>query len=142
MPFLILALMGVDKYFLENKKCLLIVSVFLLIMTSYFFSVGSILVITIYGLCNFIKNNKNINFKLFVREAVKFLIPIIIGILMGMIIILPTLYVILKGRVDSNVSINFLNLIIPNLKILKLFYSSYSPGLNVLILISIIYSIV
>ena len=142
MPFLILALIGVDKYFMENKRWLLIISVFLLIMTSYFFSVGSILVITIYGLCNFIKNNKNINFKLFVREAVKFLIPIIIGILMGMIIILPTLYVILKGRVDSNVSINFLNLIIPNLKILKLFYSSYSPGLNVLILISIIYSIV
>ncbi len=139
MPFLILSLIGVDKYFMENKRCLLIISVFLLIMTSYFFSVGSIFVITVYGLYNFIKNNKNINFKLFARETVKFLIPIIVGILMGMIIILPTLYVILSGRADSNVNINFFNLIIPNLKILNLFYSSYSPGLNALILISIIY---
>ena len=55
MPFLILALMGVDKFIKENKKILLIISVFLIIMTSYYFSIPSIFVIAIYGIYKYLK---------------------------------------------------------------------------------------
>ena len=50
MPFLILSLFGVDKLLKENKKSLLIISIFLMIMTSYYYSVCGILVLGIYYL--------------------------------------------------------------------------------------------
>ena len=57
MPFLILGLIGVDKYFEQNKKSLLTLSVFLIIMSSYFFSVGALVGIVIYGIYIYIKRN-------------------------------------------------------------------------------------
>ena len=142
MPFLILALIGVDKYFEENKKSLLIISVFLIVMTSYFFSVSSIFLIVIYGIYKFFEKNININFKDFVKEGLKFLVPILISILMAGIIILPTFYVILSGRSDSNVNINLLTQLIPNFNINKLFYHSYSPGLTALSFIALLFGII
>jgi uncharacterized membrane protein YfhO len=43
MPFLIMALMGIDYYFKNNRKALFIVSIFLTIMTSYYYSVRGII---------------------------------------------------------------------------------------------------
>ena len=57
MPFLLLSLIGVDRYFNKNKKGLLIVSLFLLIMTSYYFSISSIFVIVLYGVYSYLKQN-------------------------------------------------------------------------------------
>ena len=50
MPFLIMGLMGVDRYFDKNKRTLLVISVFLIIMSSYYYSVGSILCLIVYGI--------------------------------------------------------------------------------------------
>lgn len=137
MPFLILGLFGVDKYFSENKRWLLILSVFLTVMTNYFFSVSSIFVIVIYGIYVYIKN-KRITLKKFLIDGLKFLIPIFIGVLMASIVILPTFYVILKGRSESNVTIDFISLFRPQINIKKMFYSSYSVGLTFLSLFAII----
>lgn len=43
MPFLCLALIGVDRYFEQEKSGLFTVSVFLMIMTSFYFSIGGML---------------------------------------------------------------------------------------------------
>ena len=59
MPFLIMAFMGVDKYIDNNKKCFLIINTFLMIMTSYYYSVGGLVTIFIYYLYRHLhKNNK------------------------------------------------------------------------------------
>lgn len=142
MPFLILALIGVDKYFDENKKSLLILSIFLIVLTSYFFSVSAIFAIVIYGISRFFAKNKKVNIKLFFKEGFRFLFPLLLGVLMSMIIILPTFYVIFEGRTESNVSINFLSLLIPSISIENLFYSAYSPGINALMFVSLIFAIV
>ena len=55
MPFLIMALMGVDNLFNKNTKTLLIISIFLMIMTSYYYSVGGIIVIGIYFIYSYFK---------------------------------------------------------------------------------------
>lgn len=138
MPFLILALMGVDNYFENNKKSLLILSIFLIIMTSYFFSVSAIFGIVIYGICVFFEKNKNVNIKMFFKEGFKFLLPIIVGVLMSAMIILPTFYIILKGRTDSSTTLDIISLIKPQLRIDKLFYSAYSIGLNALALVALV----
>ena len=50
MPFLILGLFGVDKKLDNNKGWLLSISVFLMLMTSYYFSIGGIVALVIYGI--------------------------------------------------------------------------------------------
>lgn len=142
MPFLILGLIGVDKYFEQNKKSLLTLSVFLIIMSSYFFSVGALVGIVIYGIYIYIKRNDNITFKSFLIDGFKFLIPIFIGVLSSMVILLPTFMALLSGRGESSVVIDYARLFIPNINIKYILYNTYSPGLTSVIFFSIIYLII
>ena len=71
MPFLLLALNGVDAYFTKRKKFPLMVSVFLIAITSYFFSIGSIVCIVLYGIYLYLKLNKDINVKQFIKDGFK-----------------------------------------------------------------------
>ena len=53
MPFLCAAFLGVDKYVEEKKKALLLCSVCGMILTSFFFSIGGLLALGIYGASKF-----------------------------------------------------------------------------------------
>ena len=69
MPFLIMGLMRIDRYFERGKQSLLIISTFLMIMTSYFYSVGGIFVLVIYGIYSYLKRHDNITFKRFIIRS-------------------------------------------------------------------------
>ena len=125
MPFLIMGLMGIDLYFENGKKSLITFSVFLMIMTSYFYSVSGICALGLYAVFKILNSKKNIKFKEFFKECLKVLYPVIVGVLMAMIIILPTLYVLLSGRAKSNVSIDLIKLFVPSLNISKTFSIFY-----------------
>lgn len=142
MPALLLGLIGVDKYFDQNKKSLLILSVFLVIMTSYFFSVGALVCIVLYGIYVYIKRNNKITLKGFLVDGIKFLVPIFIGILSSMIILLPTFVALLSGRGESSVVVDYIKLFIPTINIKYILYNTYSPGLTSIIFFSIIYLII
>ena len=58
MPFLLLGLLGVDRYFYRKKSGLFTVSVFLMIMTSFYFSIGGILVLVLYGIYRYLMKQK------------------------------------------------------------------------------------
>lgn len=137
MPFLILALMSVDKYFEKNIKTPLIISVFLIIMTSYFFSVGSILCITIYGIYTFLNKYDKVNFKLFLKEGIKFLSIIITGILMAAVLLFPTAYCLLNGRAHGGFGIGLSKLLMPHFGLEYLLYTSYSVGLTAISVIAL-----
>ena len=137
MPFLIMGYYGVDRYFDKNKPLLLTISVFLMIMTSYFYSVSGIVSIILYGIYCFIKKYEKINFKLFFKEGIKFLIPILIAVLCSGILIVPTFYSLLNGR-SSGSDINIVKLLIPNLNIKNVLYSSYSLGISTIAIFSLV----
>lgn len=139
MPFLIMGLMGVDRLFNDNKKGLLIIGIFLMIMTSYYYSVCGILVIGVYYLYKYFSNNKEKNIKLFFKDLVKFILYIIIPILMAGILFLPTAYTLLSGRGSSESSIKLITLFIPRLKFHKIFCGTYTIGLSMLGFISLLY---
>lgn len=139
MPFILMALMGVDKYFKENKKWLLALSVFLIIMTNYFFSVGALVAIVIYGIFVYLEQKK-LSLSEFLKEGFKFLYPIIIGILMASIILLPVFYTLLNGR-DSTTQVDLINLLVPNFSFNTLTYSGYSMGLTAISLLFILNSL-
>ena len=126
MPFLIMALIGVDKYFKENKKSLLIISIYLITSSSYFFSIGAIICVILYGIYVYIKNNIEINFKSFIKDGIKFLLPIITGIMISSILLIPTFLTLLSGRSSSTSSVNLLSLFIPNTNVNSFLYGSYS----------------
>ena len=58
MPFFCQALIGVDRYFEKEKSGLFTVSVFLMIMTSFYFSIGGMLVLVLYGLHRYIEQRE------------------------------------------------------------------------------------
>ena len=133
MPFLILGLMGVDKLTKDNKKSLLIISTFLMIMTSFYYSVGGILTILIYFVYKNIhpKNNKE-----FIKKILIFLLCIFISVLMASILLLPTLYTLLGTR--ENIS-SIISLLIPRFDPTKILYGGYSLGLTFIALGSILW---
>ncbi len=134
IPFLILALMGVDQYVNKNKSFLLMISVFLIIMTNYYYSVTSIVVVLIYGLYKLINKNDKFTWKIFLQDILKSAIRIIIPILLAGIILMPSLYVTLSsGRTSIN-STTLTNLILPNVS--EVLYRSYTMGLTSLFLIA------
>lgn len=141
MPFLILGLIGVRKYFSSGSKWLMMISIFLMIMTSYFYSVGGVICLTIYGVYEYLRKTDKFNFKAFFHEGCKFALYIVISFMMAGIILLPTIYALKNGRVDSLSHISLLKAIIPSLHLDFLLYKSYSIGLTGISLFAIVYLI-
>lgn len=139
MPFLILALIGVYKYFEKKDSKLLIISTFLMILTSYYYSISGIITICLYALYNYLKR-ENINPKSFINEMFKFLKRILVSILLASFLLLPVIYIVLNGR-NSNISINY-NYLIPRVNLEFLMYGTYGIGLTSILWISLIYNII
>lgn len=138
MLFLILALISVDSYFDKNKKSHLILCVLLIIMTSYYYSVCSIICICIYALYKYLSINKDINIKTLLHELIKFVLTIFISILISACLLLPTIYTLKNGRADTLNNINILSLLIPNFNINNFMYQAYSVGLSSILIFSVI----
>lgn len=141
MPFLLLAFIGVERHFERRKSKLLVFSIFMMIMTSYFYSVGGLLAVAIYGIYYYLKRVDKVTFKTFFDEAISFAFPILLGIGMSMILLLPTIYVILNGRTESNHVVSLVELLLPTIQLEHLLYSTYSLGLTSIALVSLVFQI-
>ena len=139
MPFMILGLFGVDKKLHEGKGWLLSLSIFAMIMTSYYYSVGGIIALVLYGIYVWIAKTDKISFKKFFKDGISFLLPIIVGILMAAIILLPTFHVILSSRGETFNSITWKDLFIPKLNISYMLYETYGIGLTAIAIMAIVY---
>lgn len=138
MPFLILALIGVDKYFEKDNSKLLCISTVLIILMSYYYSIPAIISIVVYGVYKYIKLNKTITVKSFFKDGFRFLIPIIIAIIITCILLVPTFYAILTGRLPNDIHITLSDLLIPRINVKYLMYNAYGVGLTAISLISLI----
>lgn len=134
-PFLILSLIIIDNYFKTKKKYLLSITIFLIIMSSYFFSVTSLLVLAIYATYKFLKYNK-FNVKSYIKTAIDLLKPILLGILASCILLLPILNIISKGRIGIQDTLSLKDLL-PHSDLSFIFYNPYSLGFTSLFLIAI-----
>ncbi len=135
MPFLLLSLIGVHKYFHSHKSFLLILNIFLMILTSFYFSIPGILTVCIYALYEYLKLNSTFNYK----DVIKFLFRIFLAIGASCFFLLPIFYIIKSGR-STNLSYNY-QLFLPNTSIDFLMYGSYGVGLSAILWLSTIYQI-
>lgn len=138
MPFLILALIGVDKYFEKDNSKLLCISTVLIILMSYYYSIPAIISIVIYGVYKYIKLNKKITVKSFFKDGFRFLIPIMIAILISCILLVPTFYAILIGRLPNDINISLRDLLVPRINVKYLMYNAYGVGLTSISLLALI----
>ena len=139
-----MALIGVDKYFDKKKISLLVISIFLMILTSYYFSVVGLVCILLYGIFRYIEDKRNdkITVKDFFKEGFKFIFVMLIPVLLSCFLLLPTAYSLLDGRTATNKSISLLELFIPNFDISNTLYSSYSLGCSAIFIIALIYGVI
>ena len=135
MPFMIMALYGVDRYFQDKKKGLYIAGVFLMIMTSFYFSIGGMLALVIYGMLVYFKNNK-FKFKQFLIDGIRFVMPMFIAVLMSGVLLVPT-FMALRNRtaVDAGMVIHWYDYILPTFSTKSILYTSYGVGLGTIVLV-------
>ena len=124
MPFLCLGFAGVDRHF-AKKSGLLTVSVFLMIMTSFYFSIGGMLALGLYGLSRYVREwedgrlNEGAESRAvwakaqdFFREGARFLVPFFVAVLMGGVLLIPTAMA-MSGREGSVQDLAVSSLLIP-----------------------------
>ena len=138
MPFLILGLLGTDKFIKQNKPLLLTISTVLIILTSYYYSICALCVMFLYYIYKNITEEK-FDIKKLIIPTLKYIYFVFIGVLIACFFLLPTFASILAGRVSTTNKINILSLLIPVPNVMNILYEEYSMGLTFISIISLIY---
>ena len=135
MPFLCLALLGVDRYFEKEKGGLFTVSVFLMIMTSFYFSIGGMLVLVLYGLHRYFEQREGCRITVsgFFMDGLCFVRPMLLAVLMSGFFLVPTALALTGGRSNGQ-SISLATLFIPQIPVERFAYSIYGIGLTTLVI--------
>jgi hypothetical protein len=137
MPFLIGALNSVDYYFRKKDSTLLIINTFLMIMSSYYFSIPGIIVIGIYTIYNIFKNNKKIDIKSF-KPLLNVIYFVVVSILLAGVLLIPTFNTLSSGRLSTTYMEKIVEMFIPKVIYKTIFYESYSLGLTFIFIISLL----
>ncbi|WP_454970732.1 YfhO family protein [Dorea sp.] len=135
MPFLCLALIGVDRYFEQEKSALFTVSVFLMIMTSFYFSIGGMLSLVLYGLHRYFEQREGnrVTIRSFLRDGLCFVRSMILAVLMSGFFLVPTALALTGGR-SKEQNTSFASFFIPQITVERFAYSIYGIGLTTLVI--------
>ena len=126
MPFLCMALLGIDRHFEEKRSGLFILSVFLMILTSFYFSIGGLLTLALYGL------HRAADFP-GKKTCLSLLLPTLTAVLMSAFLLLPTAYA-LMGKRQSSQAADWAALFLPRIPTETLLYDCYGIGLSTFVL--------
>lgn len=129
MPYLILSLISID--ILHEKKMITpyILSVFFMILYSYFFSVSGIIVSFIYYVFT-VKKFKS-------KETIKFISGILISIILASFLLIPTAYVMFEHK-RNTLLFDYKSLLKPNINFNGLLYDEYGCGFTSIVLVLLI----
>lgn len=135
MPFLCLALIGVDRYFEQEKSGLFTISVFLMIMTSFYFSIGGMLSLVLYGLHRYFEQREGnrVTVRSFLRDGLCFVRSMILAVLMSGFVLVPTALALTGGR-SKEQNTSFASFFIPQITVERFAYSIYGIGLTTLVI--------
>lgn len=131
MPFLCAAFLGVDKYVEEKKKALLLCSVCGMILTSFFFSIGGLLALGIYGTSKFTEKG----IKEFLKNSVSLAGVLLHSVLLCGILLIPTAFV-LFGRGGSG-SHAEMAVSLFTVQPMRFLYTPHGVGMSALALIAL-----
>lgn len=130
MPFLMLALLGVDRYWEKGKTGLYTLGVFLMILTSFYFSIAGMAALVLYG---WYRSPE----KLSVGKVIHFFVPMGVAVISGGVLLVPTACALLQ-RSGSSRSESLTDLLMPDLCLDKSLYNPYSVGLTMLLVTALL----
>ena len=130
MPFLMLALLGVDRYWEKGKTGLYTLGVFLMILTSFYFSIAGMAALVLYG---WYRSPERLSF----GKIVRFFLPMGVAVLSSGVLLVPTAYALLQ-RSGSSGSESLTDLLMPDLCLDKSLYNPYSVGLTMLLVTALL----
>ena len=125
MPFLLMAFLGVDQYWEKGKTGLYTLGVFLMILTSFYFSIAGMAALFLYGWYGYPKGIQK-------KKLFGFVVPMIVAVLSAGVLLVPTAYAILQ-RSGSSKSQNLKELLMPKLQLDSSLYGAYSVGMTVVL---------
>ena len=141
MPFLLMGFLGVDGYFEKRGRRMLVLVVFLMIMTSFYFSIGGMLALVLYGIhrCLMVydERGEKITVKAFCIEGLKFSFPFVTAVMMSGVLLVPTALA-LTGRKGEREALRLGELLMPEVSLERFFYSPYGIGMTTLALTALI----
>lgn len=142
MPFLCLALMGVDRYFEKEKSGMFTISVFLMILTSFYFSIGGMLALVLYGMHRYYqkKEGSKVTCRIFLMDGFRFVWPMFVAVFMSGFFLIPTALALTGGR-SKGEGCSITSLFIPQIPVERFAYSIYGIGLTTLIITVLITSL-
>lgn len=157
MPWLLLSFLGADRYLdfvktiREEAKLhpvregvrahtILIIGVWGMILTSFYFSIGGMLALAVYGLCRYIKMKEKAEgvakvtvWRDFIKAAAGYVFSMGISVLLSGILLVPTAYSLIQGNhIQSGYT--WKDLLFPKMPVEELFYQPYGVGLTTLLL--------
>lgn len=137
MPFLCLGFYGVDRYF-EKRRCgLMVLSIFLMILTSFYFSIGGMLVLVLYGVHQYLEQKQEtgcrVTVRRFLADGCRYLCPMLTAVLMSAVLLIPTALVLMGDR-SSGTKETLSRLLVPQIRVTELVYSPYGIGLTTLVI--------
>ena len=130
MPWLLLSFLGADRYLdfvkiiREEAKLhpvregvrahtILIIGVWGMILTSFYFSIGGMLALAVYGLCRYIKMEEKAEgvakvtvWRDFIKAAAGYVFSMGISVLLSGILLVPTAYSLLCREIISSPAIH------------------------------------
>ena len=133
MPFLLLGLFGVKRHLEQKGSGLLIISTFLMIMTSFYFSIGGMVMLCLYAVHVYVKQQKDrIIGKELIKAGVQFVCCLLIAVLMSGVLLIPTAFV-LQGRGSATEETwSIWELLIPQFDLNRFVYARNGLGLSTL----------
>ncbi|MDO4307516.1 MAG: YfhO family protein [Eubacteriales bacterium] len=135
MPFLCMGLWGVDRYFERGKTMLFTLSVFLMIMTSYYFSICGMLVLVLYGLHRYFQvkyvQGESVTAGAFLTAGIGFGVRLAAAVMMSGILLVPTALA-LSGRSGVTKEFSLTELLWPEVNVFRFVYTPYGIGLTTL----------
>lgn len=122
MPFLCLAFIGADRYWKKGKPGLYMAGVFLMIMTSFYFSIGGLLALFFYVAGRSERDGNK-------SRMFRFVLPTAAAVCLAGVLLVPTAYALFARSGGSGVKFSAA-LWIPDFSITRFAYSGYGIGLS------------
>ncbi|MGI6721855.1 MAG: YfhO family protein [Anaerovoracaceae bacterium] len=141
LPFLILALEGMEKHLQGRGSLQLIVSTFLMIMCNYFFAVSACFCLGFYGLAVYLSRVDKLDLFAVFRGLGRLLRILLIPVIMAAVLWLPTLYVLIHGRAQTNETSSLASLLRPGFQADLFLYTYVSMGMTALFVVAVLWGV-
>lgn len=142
LPFFIGALFCCDKFFEKKNRAGLIFCMAMIMLISYYYSIGSYLAIFVYITALYLNKNPKFKIKEYLKCILNLAVCTIISIMITAVLWLPTIYEIISCRAKTNVSISLKEILLPTVNYNSVLYSPYSMGLMIISLMAILFVLI